>query len=307
MPVSDFYRRQAELLVKTIPFVASETCFALKGGTAINLFVRDMPRLSVDLDLTYLPIADRFSSLRKIDAAMRRIADVIGRGIPGARTNAGVIAAENCVNRLIVSAGGVQIKIEVTPVMRGCVNEPAVKRVSARVEHEFGYAEIQVVSFSDLYAGKIVAALDRQHPRDLFDVRDLLANEGIGEGLRKAFIVYLLSHNRPMAEVLAPARLDIAAEFARGFEGMTAASVTLDELLMAREALIADIMGGMPENHRRFLMSVKRGEPNWALLGVPGAEALPAVRWRLENLAKLERDKRATLLGRLGEVLGIRD
>ena len=307
MPISDLYRRQAELLVKTIPFVARETCFALKGGTAINLFVRDMPRLSVDLDLTYLPIADRVSSLREIDAAMRRIADAIGRGIPGARVNTGVVAAENCVNRLIVSAGGVQIKIEVTPVMRGCVNEPAVKPVSARVEDEFGYAEIQVVSFPDLYAGKIVAALDRQHPRDLFDVRDLLANEGIGEGLRKAFIVYLLSHNRPMAEVLAPARLDIAAEFARGFEGMTEASVTLDELLRAREALIADIMGGMPENHRHFLMSVKRGEPSWRLLGVPGAEALPAVRWRLENLAKLEREKRATLLGRLGDVLGIRD
>jgi hypothetical protein len=307
MPASDLYRRQAELLVKTIPFVARETCFALKGGTAINLFVRDMPRLSVDLDLTYLPIADRLSSLREIDAAMRRIADAIGREIPGARVNAGEIAAENCVNRLIVSAGGVQIKIEVTPVMRGCVNEPAVKPVSARVEHEFGYAEIQVVSFFDLYAGKIVAALDRQHPRDLFDVRDLLANEGISEGLRKAFIVYLLSHNRPMAEVLAPARLDIVAEFARGFEGMTEASVTLDELLGTREALIADIMGGMPENHRRFLMSVKRCEPNWALLGVPGAEVLPAVRWRLENLAKLDGKKRATLLGRLGEVLGIRD
>ena len=307
MPISDLYRRQAELLVKTIPFVARETCFALKGGTAINLFVRDMPRLSVDLDLTYLPIADRISSLREIDAAMRRIADAIGLGIPDVRINTGVVAAQNCVNRLIVSAGGVQIKIEVTPVMRGCVNEPAIKPVSARVEDEFGYAEIQVVSFSDLYAGKIVAALDRQHPRDLFDVRDLLANEGIGEGLRKAFIVYLLSHNRPMAEVLAPARLDIASEFARGFEGMTEASVTLDELLRAREALIADIMGGMPENHRHFLMSVKRGEPSWRLLGVPGAEALPAVRWRLENLAKLEREKRATLLGRLGDVLGIRD
>jgi hypothetical protein len=307
MPISDLYRRQAEFLVKTIPFVARETCFALKGGTAINLFVRDMPRLSVDLDLTYLPVADRISSLREIGAAMRRIADTIGRGIPGACVNTGVVAAENCINRLIVSAGGVQIKIEVTPVMRGCVNEPAVKSVSARVEDEFGYAEIQVVSFPDLYAGKIVAALDRQHPRDLFDVRDLLANEGIGEGLRKAFIVYLLSHNRPMAEVLAPARLDIGAEFARGFEGMTEASVTLDELLRTREALIADIMGGMPENHRHFLMSVKRAEPRWALLGVPGAEALPAVRWRLENLAKLEREKRATLLGRLGEVLGIPD
>jgi hypothetical protein len=54
-------------------------------------------------------------------------------------------------------------------------------------------------------------------------------------------------------------------------------------------------------------MSVKRGEPSWALLGVPGAEALLAVGWRLENLAKLDGEKRATLLGRLGGVLGIRE
>jgi hypothetical protein len=175
------------------------------------------------------------------------------------------------------------------------------------VEDQFGFAEIQVVSFPDLYAGKIVAALDRQHPRDLFDVRDLLANEGINDELRKAFIVYLLSHNRPMAEVLAPMRLDISAEFARGFAGMTETPVMLDELLQAREDVIANIIGNMPADHRRFLISIKRGEPDWALLDLPGAEALPAVRWRLENLARLDATKRAALLTRLGEVLGIHD
>ena len=78
------------------------------------------------------------------------------------------------------------MKIEVTPVLRGCVYEPAIKSVSAGVEVEFGFAEMLVVSFADLYAGKIVAALDRQHPRDLFDVRDLLAHEGVDDSLRKA-------------------------------------------------------------------------------------------------------------------------
>ncbi|MGA2435406.1 MAG: nucleotidyl transferase AbiEii/AbiGii toxin family protein, partial [Bryobacteraceae bacterium] len=221
MPVAELYRRQAALLIRAIPLVATETCFALKGGTAINLFVRDMPRLSVDIDLTYLPIAGRAASLMEIDAAMRRIADAIGRGIPGARVSPSRLQDENCITKLIVHADSVQTKIEVTPVLRGCVYEPSTRAVSAQVEEEFGFAEIQVVSFPDLYAGKIVAALDRQHPRDLFDVRDLLANEGINDELRKAFIVYLLSHNRPMAEVLAPMRLNIAAEFARGFEGMT--------------------------------------------------------------------------------------
>lgn len=305
MPVDEIYRRQATLLVRAIPLVAAETCFALKGGTAINLFVRNMPRLSIDIDLTYLPIADRAASLKEIDVAMRRIADAISRGIPGARVGPSKPKGENCITKLIVQADDAQIKIEVTPVLRGCVYEPVAKSVSARVEAEFGFAEIQIVSFADLYAGKIVAALDRQHPRDLFDVRDLLANEGINDDLRKAFIVYVLSHNRPMAEVLSPARLDISAEFARGFAGMTDTTVTLDDLLQARENLIGNIVGQMPQEHRRFLISVKQGKPDWALLSLPGAKDLPAVRWKLENLAKLNDSMRNKLLAGLAEALGI--
>lgn len=106
---------------------------------------------------------------------------------------------------MIARADDVQIKIEVTPVLRGAVYDPAILRVVPLVENEFGYAEMQVVSAADLYAGKIVAALDRQHPRDLFDVRDLLAHEGISAELRRAFLVYVISHNRTMAEILAPA------------------------------------------------------------------------------------------------------
>jgi predicted nucleotidyltransferase component of viral defense system len=307
MPLDNSYRRQAALLIKVVPLVAVETSFALKGGTAINLFLRDMPRLSVDLDLTYVPVADRASSLKEIHAAMRRIAKTIERGVPGALVSASAPRGEKAITKLIVRAGDAQIKIEVTPVLRGCVYEPTVRSVSERVEAEFGFAEMSVVSFADLYAGKIVAALDRQHPRDLFDVRDLLAHEGVDDSLRKAFVVYLLSHDRPMAEVLAPARLDISAEYKRGFEGMVDKPVTLDELLQTREDLIREIVGKMPEQHRRFLISVKRGEPDWALLGLPGAKDLPAVSWKLENLAKLSADKRAQLLNGLSKALGIKE
>lgn len=307
MPPADIYRRQATLLVRTIPFVAAETCFALKGGTAINLFLRDMPRLSVDIDLTYLPVADRAASLSAIDSAMRRLAEAIRRGIRGAHVASTELPGEGCITKLIVRAQGVQIKIEVTPVLRGCVFEPAVRRVSGTVEDQFGFAEMAVVSFADLYAGKLVAALDRQHPRDLFDVKELLANEGITAELRQAFVVYLLSHNRPMAEVLAPPVPDLAAEFSRGFEGMTTAPVSLDDLLRARQEAIAQLVGEMPAEHRRFLLSVKRGDPDWDLLGLPAARDLPAVRWRLENLAKLEGARRAALLGSLANVLGIAD
>jgi predicted nucleotidyltransferase component of viral defense system len=238
-----------------------EACFALKGGTAINLFLRDMPRFSVDLDLTYLPVKDRVSSLKAIDEAMRRIAKKIESGVPGARVNASAPKGENGITKLVVRADRAQIKIEVTPVLRGCVYEPTVRQVSSRVEAEFGFAEMPIVSFADLYAGKIVAALDRQHPRDLFDVRDLLAQEGIDEKLRKAFVVYVISHDRPMAEVLAPTRHDISLEYKRGFEGMVDEPVSLEDLLKAREDLIREIVGNMPEEHRRFLLSVKRGEP----------------------------------------------
>jgi predicted nucleotidyltransferase component of viral defense system len=185
MPAYEQYRRQAALLIRVLPFVAEESCFALKGGTAINLFVRNMPRLSVDIDLTYLPVADRKTSLAEIDAAMKRIAERIQKGIPGARVTSSVLKEAGIVSKHFVELDGVQIKIEVTPVLRGCVYDPETRSVSETVEMAFGFADIQVVSFADLYAGKLVAALDRQHPRDLFDVRDLLANEGISDELRR--------------------------------------------------------------------------------------------------------------------------
>ncbi|WP_338835184.1 nucleotidyl transferase AbiEii/AbiGii toxin family protein [Bradyrhizobium septentrionale] len=303
MPLSEKYRHQVALLIETVPFVAAEPDFALKGGTAINLFHRDMPRLSVDIDLTYLPVAPRPESLAVIDAAMKRMAAAIRKGLPGARVTDVVNAREKIVTKLTVQKGDAQIKIEVTPVIRGCVFEPELRDVSASVEETFGFAQMKVVSFADLYAGKLVAALDRQHPRDLYDARDLLANEGITDDLRKAFIIYLISHDRPISEVVVPRRKDIQHEFAHGFEGMTADEVSLEELLEARETLIAELAGKMPRAHKDFLLGFKRGEPDWSLLGVPGATDLPAVRWKQINLDKLPAEHRAKLVARLEEVL----
>ncbi len=304
MAFSDIYRKQVSLLVRTLPYVAEEPCFALKGGTAINLFIRDMPRLSVDIDLTYLPVEPRSKSLAAISAAMARIKARIQAGIkPTELIEAGV---EGAVTKLFIRADGVQIKIEVTPVLRGCVFEPEMRTVSPQVEEAFGFAEMRVVSFADLYAGKIVAALDRQHPRDLFDVRDLLAHEGLSDELRSAFIVYLLSHGRPMFEVLAPTRKELAGEFARGFAGMTDEPVSLEELSAAREMLIEGIVGNMPDAHRRFLVSFEKGQPEWGLLGVPAAADLPAVKWRQQNLDTLSAAQRAALVENLERVLSVR-
>lgn len=303
MPFRDLYRRQVELLIRTLPFVAEEDCFALKGGTAINLFIRDMPRLSVDIDLTYVPVHGRAESLEAIDAAMKRIAQNIRGAMNHARVNEGQLQPEGKITKLTVRAGQIQTIVEVTPVSRGCVYEPETRGVSPAVEESFGFAEISVVSFADLYAGKIVAALDRQHPRDLFDVRDLLRNEGIDDLMRRAFIVYLLSHNRPMAEVLRVRAKDITQEYERGFDGMTEEPVPLAELLAARDALVAAIVGNMPEGHRQFLIGFERGEPDWDLLGLPAASDLPAVKWRQQNLAKLGAKERDALVEQLKAVL----
>ncbi|MGH9326016.1 MAG: nucleotidyl transferase AbiEii/AbiGii toxin family protein [Terriglobia bacterium] len=304
MPFSEVYRNQVKLLIRALPIVAKEECFALKGGTAINFFVRDLPRLSVDIDLTYVPVHSRQESLAAINAAMGRIADGVTAVIPDAQATVTKLPAEKTVTKVLVRAGGAQVKIEVTPVLRGCVYDPELRAVSNAVQEAFGYAEMNVVSFADLYGGKIVAALDRQHPRDLFDIRDLLAKEGIDDALRCAFAVYLVSHSRPMAEVLAPTRKSISEEFIHGFEGMTADSVSLRDLSDARELLIETVVGKMPQSHRQFLVSFKRGEPDWKLLGLPAAVAnLPAVQWKQQNLEKLKTGERARLVAKLEKVL----
>lgn len=303
MPRSDRYRAQVALLIAVLPFVAEEEEFALKGGTAINLFLRDMPRLSMDIDLAYLRVAERMESLAAIDAAMKRMAGAIRADLRDARVNEVMNTAERTVTKLTVQRPGAQIKIEVTPVLRGCVFAPETRTVSASVEEAFGFAEAQVVSFADLYGGKIMAALDRQHPRDLFDVRDLLAREGITDALRQAFIVYLISHHRPIAEVLCSPQKEIGAAFEGEFAGMASEDVSLEALMEARAALVADIVGRMPKEHRQFLVGFKEGTPDWDLLGVPEARNLPAVRWKQLNLNRLTPEDRQRRVAKLKALL----
>ncbi|WP_097462110.1 nucleotidyl transferase AbiEii/AbiGii toxin family protein [Mangrovitalea sediminis] len=235
MAYSDTYRNQVELLIQTLPHVAKEDCFALKGGTAINLFIRDMPRLSVDIDLTYLPVANRPESLTAIDAALKRIARNIQRSDSSIQITESAPRTQTEITKLVVrTRDRTQIKIEVTPVLRGCVYEPKTMVVSDAVEDNFGFAETQVLSFEDIFAGKIMAALDRQHPRDLFDIHLLLNNEGISDDLRNAFIIYLISHDHSPHSLLNPVLRDISQDFEQNFVGMTSEDVSLDARLNAR-------------------------------------------------------------------------
>ena len=308
MTYEEIYRQQVQLLIGTLPYVAEEDCFALKGGTAINLFIRAMPRLSVDIDLTYLPDNDREGALNEIDAALKRIAARIERADPTMQLTLSAPGSQRTINKLIVRRRDrVQIKIEVTPVLRGTVYEPELLSVVDKVEEEFGFAEIKVVSFPDLYAGKIMAALDRQHPRDLYDIHLLLQNEGIDDKLRLAFIVYLISHDQSPHTLLVPSTKDITHEYQTGFVGMTAEDIALETLLDARTRLVEDLLINMPAHHKEFLISFYNRSPAWDLLGPDHLQQLPAVRWRELNLNKAGKATRSGIVDKLEKLFAEAD
>lgn len=282
------YLDTARLLTRVAPLVFVDDTFALKGGTAINLFVRDMPRLSVDLDLVFpdhrLP---RDEALHRINEAIRQSVERLNkRGFQTYVPTSGD-AGET---KLLVRQGATEVKVEVNFVMRGTVQPVRMASLTPNARDTLeADIEIPVVSLEDVYGGKLMAAMDRQHPRDLFDVMQLFAHEGITAGIRRAFVVYLASHNRPVHEVLFPSLRDIRHEFEHNFVGMTAEPVELDALLAAREQMMRELQQGLTEDERRFLLSLVTAEPEWALLDIPHVEKLPGVRWKLQNLERLRK------------------
>jgi predicted nucleotidyltransferase component of viral defense system len=283
------YLDTARLLTQIAPLVFFDDTFALKGGTAINLFVRDMPRLSVDLDLIFpdhrLP---RDEALARINEAIRQAAERLKKR--GIQTHTPAAAAAAGETKLLVRRGSIQVKVEVNFVMRGTVQPVSLASLTPMARGVLmADLEIPVVSLEDVYGGKLVAALDRQHPRDLFDVMQLFAHEGITSGIRRAFVVYLASSNRPIHEVLFPPLRDIRHDYEHNFQGMTAEPVPLDALLAARERMVREIQQGLDDNERRFLLSLAAGTPQWSLLGIAHLEHLPGIRWKLHNLAQLQK------------------
>ena len=280
------YAAQVALLVRILPYVAKEKIFALKGGTAINLFYRDMPRLSVDIDLTYLPIEDRETTLKNIDTTLEHIREDLMGNLRGVNVQR-IAGGGNNHTRLLVRQGIAEIKVETSPVARGTVHPPERRRVSAAVEDNFGFAEMQVVSFEDLFGGKLHAAVDRQHPRDLFDVKLLYENEGLSDALFRTFLIYVGSSGRPPHELVRPSLATLDEAFVKEFEGMTIEPVGLDDLKAARNRMTADILAKLDDNAMRFLLSLHDGEPDFEAIGLPQAADLPAVRWKVLNLEKL--------------------
>jgi len=298
------YGKQVQLLVQALPVVFQEPCFALKGGTAINLFIRDLPRLSVDIDLVYLPSEDRKAALAHIKESLSRIHDNLLKTLQGLSIHKSFDDKEDAL-RLIVGKGDVRIKIELSPVLRGTVFEPEIREVSEQVEDQFGFVAVPLVSLADLYGGKICAALDRQHPRDLFDVKLLMDHEGITDAIRKATLVYMMSHPRPISELIAPHFKDISGIYEHEFSGMTREPVSLVELESTREMLVEQLLNGLTANEKAFLISFKKGNPDWNLLGLKDIEQLPAVRWKQFNLDKMSVANRKKAVEKLQKVLGV--
>lgn len=273
-------------------------CFALKGGTAINMFVRDLPRLSVDIDLTFLPLKDRNKTLQEIEETLLSLRHDIGRTHPASRIQP--VSLQGHVVKLMVYEEDVMVKIEPNLILRGGLYPPQVGDLCAAAQNHFQmFVQAHLVSLADLYGGKICAALDRQHPRDLFDIRMLLAREGVTDEIRKAFVIFLVSHGRPMIELLDPNFLDLKNHYQDAFAGMTREPVSLGELAVTRRNLVETLRQTLTENERRFILSVKRMSPEWDLLDLPGIENLPAIQWKLKSLRRMTPAKHSAALKKL--------
>jgi hypothetical protein len=278
------YLASVRLLLDVAPAVFRLPAFALKGGTAINLFLRDMPRLSVDLDLV---LADHRPGR---DEAFQRIDSVLASArsemeAQGFRCDRGSSGEET---KLFVERERVQIKIEVNHVFRGTIL-PVARRPLAEAAQDIFFTDIElpVLHPDELYGSKLVAAMDRQHPRDLFDVLHLYASGGLTPEVVECFVCYLAGHNRPVHEVLFANQIDISRAYVNEFAGMPRETVGLEELLALREQLFHELPSSLSRGQREFLLGLVRGEPDWSLMGCPHLGDMPAIRWKLSNLLRL--------------------
>lgn len=276
----------ARLLTQVAPLVLADKVFALKGGTAINLFVRDMPRLSVDLDLVFTDhTLTREEALGKINEAVKSAGERLKKR--GFQTHVATVADAG-ETKLFVRREKLEVKVEVNFVLRGTVHPVRPASLTAKAKEVLqADLELPLLSIEDLYGGKLVAAMDRQHPRDLFDVMELFRHEGITRAIRGSFVAYLAAHNRPIHEVLFPNLRDVSGEYEGTFKGMTAEPVELKALLAARERMVKELQAGLDAAEREFLVSLAKNEPKWDLLDIAHLEQMPGVRWKLENLDRL--------------------
>lgn len=308
MSFQEVYKNQVALLLEVLPILNEFKCFALKGGTAINLFIHDMPRLSVDIDLTYLPIESRDLFLQNIETELLKMKHAIEQLSLMVKT---VPMKNGSISKLQVYSNNGMIKIEPNFVLRGSVFPCEQKELCDKAQEQFlKFMRIKTLSVADLYGGKICAALDRYHPRDLFDIKLLLENQGLTKAVRQAFIVYLASGSRPMHELLEPRVTEASQQefentFQNEFSGMTAITTTDEELKNIRTRLPKLLLSSFTENERMFLIQLKSGNPDWSLLPINGIDNLPGIQWKLQNINKIPEEKKKEQLNKLKQVLEV--
>jgi len=262
------YKAQVDILLQVLPYVAKEEIFALKGGTAINLFVRDMPRLSVDIDLTYLPLDTREDALKNIEKGLSRIKTDIEKSLPDVKVQTVSLNRGTDVKLNVQSKTG-QIKIEVNTITRGNIFPTQLLQVTDSVQDEYEkFAAINVVSMAELYGSKICVAIDRQHPRDLFDVKLLLDNEGFTDDIWEGFKIGLISHYKPINELLSPILKDQKSAFDNQFSGMTVVEFSYEDYEQTRAKLLEIIYNRLTDNDKKFLLSFENGAPAWDFFSI---------------------------------------
>ena len=296
--MNDAYKQQVRLLLEVLPEVAKENCLAMHGGTAINLFVRDMPRLSIDIDLTFVELGEREEAINAINEALVRVKERVETLRPKARV---VHKTDTC--KLQIAHQGAQIKIEVNMVGRGLLGEASKLQLCAAAQEEFdAFSAISVVSIGQLYGGKLCAALDRQHPRDFFDVRLLLDNEGFNDEIKQGFLYGLVCSNRPTHELLSPNLIDQQAAFTNQFEGMSSLEFTYEDFENTRSDIIQIIRSRLDDRDKAFLLDFNRLEPDWSYYDF---QEYPSVKWKIQNLTKLRENNPAKYRQQLDALEGI--
>jgi hypothetical protein len=199
---------------------------------------------------------------------------------------------------------GAEIKIEPNLVLRGALGDPARRDLCTAAQEFFEvFCSAPVASDADVYAGKLCAALDRQHPRDLFDVKVLLDTTGVTPAIRRAFVVYLAAHNRPMHELLNPNAQDLSATYESDFVGMAQNPPSMEELKAIQSRLPQLLAPSLDSEERQFLLSMKSGDPDWGVLGIEGLQEMPALKWKLMNIRKMDASKREEQVRMLRDIV----
>jgi predicted nucleotidyltransferase component of viral defense system len=297
------YEKQVDLLIDVLPFALADERFALKGGTAINLFHRDFPRLSVDIDLCYLPLEDRSTTFKNIHTILASIKTNLEKKLNlEVSTNVPLDGTKEA--KLFVKNRDVEIKVEPNFTLRSSLFIPEEIKLSKSVEEYFQKSvKIKCLNIADVYGGKICAALDRQHPRDLFDVKFLFANEGITKDVKDSFLFYLLSHNRPIDELLNPNLKDITEIYKNEFVEMTNEKVELQELVEIRKKLITEINKSLTTSDKEFLITFVENRPDWNKVRDQKIKEYPSVKWKMANQEKMSSKKKADYLSKLYKIL----